>query len=386
MITDIDYVGETFTYTLSGVDTVIAFGDITASAQWTDNGIISFESDTVPVYIVQLFKESFLGEVTKRRLAGRSANEYVQAKDVYRLYRVLEGASEATADAEMDNLEDQYDALDTDKQALFTANDTAVSDWVDSKANNDAYALKAVEIANLETAMARKQAIKAELTNNIVPFDLWDYDRDNDILKWQSTYNNLLTARIEYADALGNLENVFMTYKGSAETDILQEDYQELIDARDTIVNSINTLDTEDPSYAYQRETLQQQLTLNQQYLSQKKADIFTNITDLITTNNAGNITAANELHVVFFDALTAQLVTDTADLSDLEDEYAGMPHDDELPDAPEKEALEVPVSVMMRKMIFVANDDEWEGVTLANVTPTDVDEYELENGTITFA
>lgn len=384
MTITVDFVEEEFTYTISGANTVKTFAEITGGSGGSlENGTVFFDSDTVPVYNVALFKNSFLGLVTHTPAADRSADKYAQAALIYKLIRVLEGESEANAEAEIENLEDQYDALDAEKQTLFTANDTAISDWVDSKANNDAYTAKAVEIASLEFAIARKQAIKAELTNNVAPIDLWDYDRDNDILTWQSTYNNLIKARIEYADTLTKLEDVFMTFKGSAETDILQEDYQELLDARDAIVDDINTLDTEDPAYAVNKETLERQLTLNQQYLSEKKAALFTNITAVIEANQATNVTAVNDLHVVFFDALTAQLTTDAATLADLEDEYETMPHDDELPEVPEKEELTVPVSVMMRKMIYVANDDGWPDVDLSNVTPEDVEEYEIANGTI---
>ena len=59
------------------------------------------------------------------------------------------------------------------------------------------------------------------------------------------------------------------------------------------------------------------------------------------------------------------------------------MQHDDELPGAPEKTELTTPVSVTMRKMIYVANDDSWPDVDLSNVTPDDVSEYETANGPI---
>ena len=383
MITNVDYLAENFTYTIGGVNTVVDFATITASAGWTDYGNVSFDSATIPVYRVNLYKSAFLAEVSKRTSAERSEDAYVQAKMVYKLIRVLEGEAEATAEAEMSNLEDQYDALDTDKQTLFTANDTAVSDWLDAKSENEAREAKAVEIAQLEADMARKQDIKASLVNNTLPYDVWSYDRDNDILTWESVYYNLLKARIQYADALNNLEDVFTTYKGDAAIDILQEDYQELIDARDAIVVDINGLDTEDPGYAASKEALEKQLTLNQQYLSQKKADLFSALTTLIESHQATNVTAVNELHVTISDALTAQLVTDTATLADLQDEYDAMPHDDELPGAPEKTELTTPVSVTMRKMIYVANDDSWPDVDLSNVTPDDVSEYETANGPI---
>lgn len=383
MITDVDYLAENFTYTIGGVNTVVDFSTITGSSSWTDYGNVSFDSATIPVYRVNLYKSAFLAEVSKRTSAERSEDAYLQAKIVYKLIRVLEGASEANAEAEMSNLEDQYDALDADKQTVFSANDTAVSDWLDAKGENEAREAKAVEIAQLEADMARKQDIRASLINNELPFDVWLYDRGNDILTWESVYYNLLKARIQYADALNNLEDVFTTYKGDAAIDILQEDYQELIDARDAIVVDINSLDTEDPGYAASKGALEKQLTLNQQYLSQKKADLFSALTTLIETNQAINVTAVNELHVTISDALTAQLVTDTATLADLQDEYDAMPHDDELPGAPEKTELTTPVSVTMRKMIYVANDDSWPDVDLSNVTPDDVSEYETANGPI---
>ena len=383
MITAVDYVGETFTYTVSGENTLIDFADITSSDEWMDNGLIVFNTVTTPIYSVTLNRNSFLELVAKTKSAERISDQYTQAKTVFNLFRILEGASQATVDNEVDNLEAQYDALDADKQALFTANDTAISDWLDAKGENEARDAKAVEIAQLEADMARKQDIRASLINNELPFDVWLYDRGNDILTWESVYYNLLKARIQYADALNNLEDVFTTYKGDAAIDILQEDYQELIDARDAIVVDINSLDTEDPGYAASKEALEKQLTLNQQYLSQKKADLFSALTTLIETNQAINVTAVNELHVTISDALTAQLVTDAATLADLQDEYDAMPHDDELPDAPEKTELTTPVSVTMRKMIYVANDDSWPDVDLSNVTPDDVSEYETANGPI---
>ncbi len=380
MITNVDYVSEEFTYTISSVDTVVTFASVSA-----ENGCISFLSDTTPEFSVTITKKAFLELIPHTPSADRSSDQYEQAKTVYKLVRVIEGESEANAEAEIANLEAQYDALKADKDAINDGNDTAIETWIEHRDANETKALKQTEIDTLELQISQKNEIITGITNGALSESIWDFDRADDILQWKDTYLNLLTTKINLANTLNTINEpaVFTTFKGSAELDILQEDYAELLDAQSQLFQDFYALDPESPSYAFDKESLEQSINLNIKYVAEKKAALLSELADNIATNQTANAEAITDLLAVFSDALAAQLVTDASTLADLEDEYDALPSYDEEPEVPEKTEITMPISRMMKKMIFVANDDTWPDVTLANVTVEDVEEYEVANGTI---
>lgn len=353
MIIDVDYVGETFTYSYGGVNTVMDFATITASAIWTDHGVIGFDTDSAPSYRINLSRNAFLDNIAYQSKATRADDtNYDQDVAIYKLYRVLEGKTTTEAQAEIDNIEAQRDAVDVLKQDYKDSTETLITDYLQAVTDNATRDTFYINKAALQSRIDYVSGAIAAYVNN-QGIQYWSEDPDDPVMVYVNMIAKVNDVVIAKTDAIAAAQGLYDQNAASIAAWINSPEYNTDLSLQ-ALVTSTQAANVD----------LQDQIdSLN------------TDLTGALSTRAYREGQAKDEMDTMLAD-LNSQM--DTMETNEL-----SLPAYTEVGDRPEIPAMDFIGSVLMKKLYFITNDDTWPDTDLSNVVLADIADYEAENGPI---
>lgn len=168
MITSIDFKKKQFTYLHDTVETTVLFSDVEASEAWVKNKVIRFEHlDSIGRKCgTTLARNAFIDNIAFNNRELRGDELYDLDKNIFLLYRFLDGETLANAKAEVENIEVQRAALDERKAEYKAMVDQIIVDHValeDANAEIKAHKAKVEQLGNKILSTTNEEE-KAELT------------------------------------------------------------------------------------------------------------------------------------------------------------------------------------------------------------------------------
>lgn len=138
MITSIDYKKKQFTYLHDSVETTFLFRDIESSDAWVKNKVISFEHlDSFGKKCrTTLSRNAFTDNIAFHNKEMRGDTMYELDRNIFLLYRHLEGETLANAHLEVENIEKQRKELDDRKRAYKERVDAIIKAHVEKENEN----------------------------------------------------------------------------------------------------------------------------------------------------------------------------------------------------------------------------------------------------------
>lgn len=356
MIITLDLIASQVSIDYDSVITVIDFTTISASDIWTSQQMISVtldnvDPDTMENITMSFEHGTFLRNIVHHIASQRSSeSDYYNERNIYKLWRLLNGETNADIEPDLQNIESQRMALESAKSAYRDAEDAVITEHV---AKMDANTARAEKEAQLNAAQ-------------------YNYDSLVIILSGYDSQQTLtIGAFVDYLPA--GLQSLYTTYSNSqfavnalvvsasAKTDELNK----YVAVKAYIDHQIDILDPEDPNYASKLAALEAQTVTNDGNIDASSNDLDAINFNLNTARGQLKIDEAPFVSGLqeFRDEQLALVTTYTAELVD-------MPYYENLGAAPEKTELPSVVSEEMRRMLYAVSDEAKPNINLRNVSP----------------
>lgn len=356
MIITLDLAAEQVSVELDATTTVIDFATIAAQGGWTKDKVISMTLDNIdPETALNVtmtcdetaFLRNIINHIAQQR---GSEDDYYNDRNIYKLWRLLDGDTDADIEADLQNIESQRMLLEQGKTDHLQAVDVVLAEHLDKMAANTARAAK------------EKQLNDAQYNYDSVVIILSGYDSGNGFL---------IGAFAEFLP--GDLQDDLNIYIGdqiavnelvvaaAAKTD----DMNRFIALIAWLEQQIANLDPGDPNYAADLAALEAQVVT-----AEGNRDAASNDLDVINTNLATARATLKVDEVPVFQGLETFRDDQLALVTTYTDELADMPYYEDLGDAPAKAEVAVVNSEEMRRMIFAVSDATKPNINLRNVSP----------------